>query len=163
MHGCAHPPLAFEAQLCMCVCVCVCCHSRVVYLCDCLVLINVFVELFLSGRLVKLSMHGNGRLKLVRPVVAVASGVVFARARRDLVNDSRVKVLAVHAYGCHWISINDGCTADFQHAVSDIHKAVAKPAKPKPKPKQNKHVATVSEPTESREKDADEARKPCAC
>ena len=125
--------------------------------------ICVFAKLIRSGRLVQLTMHDNGHLKLVRPIVAIASGFVFARARLDLVNNSRMKVLAVHAYRCHWASITDGCTADFQHAVSDIRKAAAKPKpKPKPKPKQNAtQNAAQSEPAESVDHDPDKARNSC--
>ena len=47
----------------------------------------VYCEFALSGRLVKLCMHDDGRLKLVRLIVAISSGVVFARARQKWVLD----------------------------------------------------------------------------
>ena len=77
----------------------------------------------------KLIMQDDARLKFVRPIVVISSGVVFARARQKLVSDARMKVLAVHAYRCQWISVMDGCTPCFEIAVSDIRKKAACPTK----------------------------------
>ena len=62
----------------------------------------------------KLIMQDDARLKFVRPIVVISSGVVFARARQKLVSDARMKVLTVHAYRCQWISVMDGCTPCFE-------------------------------------------------